>query len=128
MKEALKILKALADPTRLRIVSLLLRKDLCVCELMFILKMEQSRISHQLRILRDADLVEVKREGTWIIYRISDKARPNLELLLSQLLKEQLRGSEEAIGDSESLEICLREDVRRRHSSSGQQAGEKIRD
>jgi ArsR family transcriptional regulator len=63
MKDTLKILKALADPTRLRIISLLLRRDLCVCELMFILKMEQSRISHQLRILRDADLVEDKREG-----------------------------------------------------------------
>jgi ArsR family transcriptional regulator, arsenate/arsenite/antimonite-responsive transcriptional repressor len=126
MKDALKIFKGLADPTRLRIVSLLLRRDLCVCELMFILKMEQSRISHQLRILRDADLVEDKREGKWITYRISDKARSNLELLLSQLLKEQLRESEETIRDLGNLEICLREDVRRRRSSSGQQAGEKI--
>ena len=126
MKDTLKIFKGLADPTRLRIVSLLLRRDLCVCELMFILKMEQSRISHQLRILRDADLVEDKREGKWMTYRISDKARPNLELLLSQLLKEQLKESEEAIRDLGNLEICLREDVRKRHSSSGQQAGEKI--
>jgi ArsR family transcriptional regulator len=126
MKDALKIFKGLADPTRLRIVSLLLRRDLCVCELMFILKMEQSRISHQLRILRDADLVEDKREGKWMTYRISDKARPKLELLLSQLLEEQLKESEEAIRDLGNLEICLREDVRKRHSSSGQQAGEKI--
>jgi len=126
MKDTLKIFKGLADPTRLRIVSLLLRRELCVCELMFILKMEQSRISHQLRILRDADLVEDKREGKWMTYRISDKARPNLELLLSQLFKEQLKESEEAIRDLGNLEICLREDVRKRHSSSGQQAGEKI--
>ena len=126
MKDMLKIFKGLADPTRLRIVSLLLRRELCVCELMFILKMEQSRISHQLRILRDADLVEDKREGKWMTYRISDKARPNLELLLSQLFKEQLKESEEAIKDLGNLEICLREDVRKRHSSSGQQTGEKI--
>jgi ArsR family transcriptional regulator len=126
MKDALKIFKGLADPTRLRIVSLLIRRDLCVCELMFILKMEQSRISHQLRILRDADLVEDKREGKWITYRISDKARPNLELLLNQLLKEQLRESEEAIRDLGNLEICLREDVRRRHASSNQRVVEKI--
>jgi len=126
MKDMLKIFKGLADPTRLRIVSLLLRRELCVCELMFILKMEQSRISHQLRILRDADLVEDKREGKWMTYRISDKARPNLELLLSQLLEEQLKESEEAIKDLGNLEICLREDVRKRHSSSGQQTGEKI--
>jgi ArsR family transcriptional regulator len=126
MKDMLKIFKGLADPTRLRIVSLLLRRELCVCELMFILKMEQSRISHQLRILRDADLVEDKREGKWMTYRISDKVRPNLELLLSQLLEEQLKESEEAIKDLGNLEICLREDVRKRHSSSGQQTGEKI--
>ena len=126
MKDALKIFRALADPTRLRIVSLLLRKELCVCELMFVLKMEQSRISHQLRILKDADLIEDKREGRWMTYRISDKARPNLELLLSQLLKEQLRESEEAVRDLGNLEICLREDARRKHPSSGHQAAEKL--
>jgi ArsR family transcriptional regulator len=114
----------MADPTRLRILHLLLQKDLCVCELMFILKMEQSRISHQLRILRDAGLVEDKREGKWMIYRVLNKARPNLELLLNQLLSEQLRESEEAVSDLENLELCLREEVRRRHSSSAQQSGQ----
>jgi ArsR family transcriptional regulator len=125
MKDALRIFKGLADPTRLRIVSLLLKRDLCVCELMFVLKMEQSRISHQLRILRDADLVEDRREGKWITYRISDEARPNLELLLSHLLKERLGESEETVRDLGNLELCLREDVRRRHSPPGQQAGDK---
>jgi ArsR family transcriptional regulator len=126
MKDALKIFKGLADPTRLRIVSLLLRRDLCVCELMFILKMEQSRISHQLRILRDADLAEDRREGKWMTYRISDRARPNLQLLLSRLLKKQISESEEAIKDLGNLKVCLREDVRRRHFSPGQQAGQKL--
>jgi ArsR family transcriptional regulator len=125
MKDTLKIFKGLADPTRLRIVSLLLTRDLCVCELMFILKMEQSRISHQLRILRDADLVEDRREGKWITYRVSDKARPNLEFLLSRVFKEQLQESEEVTRDLRNLKICLREDVRRRHSPPGQQAGDK---
>jgi len=125
MRDAIKILKAMADPTRLRILCLLLHRDLCVCELMFILKMEQSRISHQLRILRDADLVEDKREGQWMTYRISDKARPNLKLMLDQLLGKQLRESEEALGDLGNLELCLREDIRRRHSSSAQQSSEE---
>ncbi|MBN1223765.1 MAG: transcriptional regulator, partial [Candidatus Aminicenantes bacterium] len=58
MRQAIKIFKALSDPTRLRILMLLLEGELCVCELVFVLKMEQSRISHQLRILRDADLVQ----------------------------------------------------------------------
>jgi len=58
MKHTLKVFKALSDPTRLRILLLLLQRELCVCELAFILEMEQSRISHQLRVLRNADLVE----------------------------------------------------------------------
>jgi ArsR family transcriptional regulator len=123
MREIIKTLKAMADPTRLRIIRLLLHRDLCVCELMFILKMEQSRISHQLRILRDANLVEDTREGKWITYRVLGEARPNLELLLSQLLDKQLTESEEVLSDLGNLELCLREDVRRRHSPSGQPAG-----
>ena len=125
MKDALRIFRALSDPTRLRIVSLLLRKELCVCELMFILKMEQSRVSHQLRILRDADLVEDIREGKWMTYRISEKARGNLEKLLSQVLEKQLSESEDAIRDLGNLDICIREDVRRRHASSNQRVVEK---
>src|SRR5512139_1260115 len=125
MREAVKILKGMADPTRLRILRLLLQRDLCVCELMFILKMEQSRVSHQLRILRDAGLVEDKREGKWITYRVLDRARPNLELLLNQLLGKQLTESEEAFGDLGNLALCLREDIRRRHSLSAQQSREK---
>ena len=125
MKDALRIFRALSDPTRLRIVSLLLRKELCVCELMFILKMEQSRVSHQLRTLRDADLVEDIREGKWMTYRISEKARGNLEKLLSQVLEKQLSESEDAIRDLGNLDICIREDVRRRHASSNQRVVEK---
>ena len=125
MREAIRTLKAMADPTRLRILRLLLQQDLCVCELMFILKMEQSRISHQLRILRDAGLVEDKREGRWITYRVLDETRPNLELLLNRLLEKQFKESEEEFNDLDNLELCLRQDVRRRHASSNQLGVEK---
>ena len=75
MKDVVKIFKALADPTRLRIMLLLGRRELCVCELMFILEMEQSRVSHHMRVLRDAGIAEDVREGRWIIYRIPEEAR-----------------------------------------------------
>jgi ArsR family transcriptional regulator len=123
MKGALKIFRALADPTRLRIVSLLLRKELCVCELVFILKMEQSRISHQLRIMRDADLVEDVRDGRWIIYRIPDGVREGLGLLLERFLSQQLAKSGEIAADLTGLDMCLKQDVRRRKSSSSSLAG-----
>lgn len=62
------MLAALADETRLRMYLLLSRNELCVCELMMILQMEQSRISHSLRVLKEAGLVKSRREGKWIVY------------------------------------------------------------
>jgi ArsR family transcriptional regulator len=112
MRDILKVFKALSDSTRLRIIMLLQKKDLCVCELTFILKMEQSRISHQLRILRDADLVEDMREKKWIIYRIPDTARKNLGFLLEGI-KRRLQNSKEIREDAARLETCLKEEVRK---------------
>ena len=114
MNDVVKIFKALADPTRLRIMLLLSRRELCVCELMFILGMEQSRVSHQMRVLREAGLAEDVRDGRWIIYRRPDAARPLVEALLIGVLKDRIGHSGEAEADGRKLEACLREDVRGR--------------
>ena len=68
MKQSIKIFKALSDETRLRIYRLLLESDLCVCQLVDILNMKQSRISHSLKVLKNAGLVDTQRNGKWIIY------------------------------------------------------------
>lgn len=111
-KQSLKIFKSLSDSTRLRILQLLLRKELCVCKLSFILEMEQSRISHQLRVLRNADLVEGIREGKWIVYRVPEDKKKDLEFIFSRLLGDSLADSEEFIEDYKKLlvlpEINLR--------------------
>lgn len=112
MKRALRFLKALSDPTRLRILALLLKRELCVCELTFILKMEQSRISHQLRILKDADLVEDVREGRWIVYRIVKAKRKELKLILTEVLAREFSSERQFRKDLENLEVCFREKVR----------------
>ena len=113
MKEILKFFKTLSDPTRLRIIFLLLGKDLCVCELTFILKMSQSRVSHQLRILRDAGLVEDKRDGKWMIYGIPPGIRDTIRPLLDLFGKDERRKSGELLKDMKNLRLCLKEDVRR---------------
>jgi ArsR family transcriptional regulator len=118
MKDAVRTFRALSEPTRLRIVLLLMRRDLCVCELMFILKMEQSRLSHQLRILRDAGLVKDVRQGRWIIYRVPAKARATLEALLAPTLKGEIRKSAGAALDVQRMDLCLREDIRFKHGRS----------
>jgi ArsR family transcriptional regulator len=114
MKDVLRVMKALGDPTRLRIALLLMDHELCVCELMFILKMEQSRISHQLRILRDAGLIEDVRKGRWIIYRIPAPARKMLGSLLGTTFSQELKKSAEVGRDVQQLDVCLREEVRLR--------------
>jgi ArsR family transcriptional regulator len=63
--------KALADPTRVAIVSRLATADpICVCDLTAAFDLSQPTISHHLRILRDAGLVEAERRGTWAYYRL----------------------------------------------------------
>lgn len=70
MKNAVKLFKALGDPTRLRIVKLLENGELCVCQLTAALKMGQSRISRHLSILKDCGLIEDRRQGRWVHYRL----------------------------------------------------------
>ena len=119
MKELVRTFKALSDPTRLRIFRLLLRRDLCVCELMFILEMPQSRVSHQLKLLRDADLVEDRRAGKWIIYTVPDRAKKNLEPLLRRFPEPAGRSAAEAGNDIARLDACRRQNIRRTRGPKG---------
>ncbi len=65
------IFKALADPTRVAIVNRLTTADsVCVCDLTAAFDLSQPTISHHLRILREAGLVEAERSGTWAYYRL----------------------------------------------------------
>lgn len=117
MKEIIKAFKALSDPTRLRIFLLLLDRDLCVCELTYVLEMSQSRVSHQLRLLRDSNLVEDKREGRWIIYTVPQRVREDLEPFLRRIAGPGLAGSESILRDVDRLAVCLREDVRKKREA-----------
>jgi len=65
--------RALSDPTRVRIVSLLGEAELCVRDLAAALNMSQSAVSHQLRILRDLRLVRWRRDGRQIFYALDDE-------------------------------------------------------
>jgi ArsR family transcriptional regulator, arsenate/arsenite/antimonite-responsive transcriptional repressor len=66
-----RVLKALADETRLRIVALLSHGELCVCQLEVALSLTQSNASRQLAVLRSAGLVDTRREGHWVYYRLA---------------------------------------------------------
>ncbi len=65
--------KALADPTRIRIISILLHTELCVCDLAATLGMTQSAVSHQLRHMRQMRLVKSRKEGRMVYYSLDDE-------------------------------------------------------
>jgi len=114
MSDMLRVFKSLSDRTRLRIIRLLLDRDLCVCELMFVLEMAQSRVSHQLRILRDAGLVEDTRDGQWIIYRIPPRFRATIAPLLGLFPREAGKAADEETADRKKLKTCLKEGIRKK--------------
>lgn len=67
------LFKALGDPNRLRIISLLLENEVCVHTLEATLGMSQSAISHQLRVLRQLNLVRFRKEGRHVYYALDDE-------------------------------------------------------
>ena len=68
-----RLFSALADPTRVKILhSLTVTKELCVCDLAVLADLSVSAVSHQLRLLRDRDLVQARREGRMVYYSLAD--------------------------------------------------------
>lgn len=64
--------KAMADPTRARILFALSQEELCVCDVSHLLKMSESAVSHQLRVLRNTRLVKHRKEGRIVFYSLDD--------------------------------------------------------
>jgi ArsR family transcriptional regulator len=72
MKTFVKVMKALSDPNRVKIVKLLQQKVMCVCELQSALKISQPSVSKHLKILEEAGLVDYQKDGLWVNYYLSD--------------------------------------------------------
>lgn len=71
--------KALSDPTRVAIVNRLAAHECCVCDLTAAFDLSQPTVSHHLRVLRDAGLVEADRRGTWAYYRLAPDTAGRLQ-------------------------------------------------
>jgi len=85
------IFKAMSDPCRLKILSLLRDGELCVCEIMVAVDRPQSSTSHHLSILKEAGLIRERKDGRWSRYRLSEGAV--IEMLnLVKLMKEIKNG------------------------------------
>jgi ArsR family transcriptional regulator, arsenate/arsenite/antimonite-responsive transcriptional repressor len=86
MREFVKVMKALSDSNRVKLLKLLQRRQMCVCEIRAALGIAQPTVSKHLKILENAGLVGRKKEGLWVNYFLSDGSRsPYAASLLGNL-------------------------------------------
>lgn len=90
MKEYIRVMKALADPSRIKILKVLQRQKMCVCEIQNVLGIAQSTTSKHLKLLENAGLVVSVRDGLWIDYQLSDGAQSEYAAKQIELLSTWL--------------------------------------
>lgn len=105
MKNVLRILKLLSDETRLRILMILTKRELCVCQIMAVLGISQPLISRNLALLDDAGLLDERREGKLVFYSLK-KDLPQFIVSLIKSISTELKDDEITLVDLESLKDC----------------------
>lgn len=74
MKPFIKVMKALSDPSRVKIIKMLQRRMMCVCEIQEALGVAQSTASNHLRVLEEAGLTTYRKDGLWVNYTLAEAA------------------------------------------------------
>ena len=111
MRDFIKAMKALSDPNRVKMVKLLQRRVLCVCEIQESLGLAQSTASKHLKILEEAGLITFRKEGPWVNYRLADgTGNPYVANLLGNLCY-WLEDDEEVAALVARLPQIRREDI-----------------
>jgi len=105
MEKVENIMKLLSDNTRLRILMLLTRRELCVCQVMGVLGVSQPLVSRNLKLLGDAGFLAERKEGKLVFYSMKKKMDV-LNLRLIELLQETLKGDRILSEDLRSLRDC----------------------
>lgn len=100
VKLFIRVMKALSDPNRVRVIKLLGTRELCVCELRQLIGLAQSTVSKHLKILEEAGLVTYRKDGSWIIYRLSQGEE-------SDYAKMMLKNIEGWLTDDQQLQEML---------------------
>jgi ArsR family transcriptional regulator len=111
MKEFIKVMKALSDPNRVKLLKILQQKELCVCEIRAALGIAQPTVSKHLKVLESAGLVGRRKEGLWVNYTLTGGGSPYAAALLGNLKywlseDEEIRAMAEKISAIKREEIC----------------------
>jgi ArsR family transcriptional regulator, arsenate/arsenite/antimonite-responsive transcriptional repressor len=108
------IFKALSDKSRIRIIKMLQKKPLCVCEITAILKLATSTVSNHLSVLTDANLIIGEKDGKWINYKINTNPKDNIissTLLYLQFILEDdetIINDRRIIANVDRLKLCCK--------------------
>lgn len=112
MRDLVRITKALSDEKRVRMLKLLLVRDICVCEMEEILPMSTSQVSRSLKTLMDAGFLKRWREGKCVVYAV-DRGSPNAYCrALLDLLAQSFNHDAVTLRDREKLEKVVADKVR----------------
>ncbi len=111
MREAVRAFKALSDETRLRIINILLERECCVCEVVQVLAISQTRASRNLGILHDAGFLQMRKAGLWSLYSIDLEELPEYLADMVEAVREALQENPIAIQDREQLKTAQRTGV-----------------
>lgn len=111
MRDFISVMKALSEPNRVRIIKLLGKRPLCVCEMTSLLGLAQPTISKHVRVLEHAGLVCGRREGPWVLYDLdtegSEYSRTMIEKLTDWLDHDpQLQDLYERLKTVDRRELC----------------------
>jgi ArsR family transcriptional regulator len=114
MRELIKVMKALSDPSRVKIVKILQHRMMCVCEIQVALELAQPTVSKHLKVLEEAGLVSGKKDGLWVNYYLADgKSSPYAATLLGNI-KHWLDEDSEIARLVEIIPTIKREEVCKR--------------
>ncbi|HBE79899.1 MAG TPA: transcriptional regulator [Firmicutes bacterium] len=105
MKDIINILKSLSDETRLRIVNLLYEKELCVCDIMEVLEISQTKASRHLSYLKNAGIVTDRKQAQWVYYSLAPEGKMKF---VHSLVFEQLRQLPQSTADLTKLQEWLK--------------------
>jgi len=89
LEQTAEFLKVIAEPNRLKILCILRKQEMCVCDIWQYLDLPQNLVSHHLKILKDFKLVKFRKEGTKVIYSINPQTMSKYYSLLSHYINNQ---------------------------------------
>ena len=114
MRDFIRVMKALSDPNRVKIIKMLQYKTLCVCEIQSALQISQPAVSNHLKLLEDAGLVDFRKDGLWVNYHLADGGRSPYVANVLGNLKHWLEDDQQIAPLLERLPTIRREDICKR--------------